>query len=221
MVASQAAINNAAKEAFAGMELPDPNIIIPRWHSNSEVQEMNRFIVEFANSKEVPSDKLFNQITEHILLNELTKNGFRGQIWQHFTIGEFWTGIGKDYAAYPYKPLHKMKDVDPEKIKSNLVTGPDGEKEYQRESPWSKDPNDPDDVMNHTDSDLWTLMKVKCCEVTFTKNSKNLPQFIALSHYGAALFKVYEEIRARKCQSIGVDPNDLSRPFLLNAKYVI
>ena len=70
------------------MELPDPNVVIPRWHRSSKVKEMNNFIVEYANSNDVPDDKLFNKITEHILFNELTKNGFRGQIWQHFTLGK-------------------------------------------------------------------------------------------------------------------------------------
>ena len=58
-----------------------------------------------------------------------------------------------------------MKGLNTEKMRSRIITGPDGYKEYQRESPWSRDHNDPDDVLMHKDSDMWTLTKVKCCQV--------------------------------------------------------
>ena len=107
-------------EEFDGQEIPDPNVVSDCWVSHPDMQEMNRLLVQFAGSQEVVSKTMLSKITEHVILNEAVKNGFRQQIFSVLDYKDFLDGINNNFAAYPYAPLHKTKGVDPGKIDANL-----------------------------------------------------------------------------------------------------
>ena len=209
-------IKQKGLENFAGHEILDPNVLSEKWVSHPEVHEMNRLIVQLAESGEAPTPDMMNNSTEHLILSESTKNGFRQQIFAVLEYGDFVTGSQSNYAAFPYSPLHRTNGVDPEKIKANLWKGPYGEVVYQRPDPYSPDPNDPMDPMA-MEPEKWELMRGKLLTVDFHKTASE-PQLIWLSQYGIFYFKCYESIRARYLESIGEDPGIIDRPFFINTK---
>ena len=203
-------------EEFGGQEIPDPNVVSDCWVSHPDTQEMNRLLVQFAGSQEVVSKTMLSKITEHVILNEAVKNGFRQQIFSVLDYKDFLDGINNNFAAYPYAPLHKTKGVDPGKIDANLWKGPGGEVVYQRPDPYSPDPNDPLDPML-MEPEKWELMRGKVLKVDFHKTA-NEPQLIWLSQYGVFYFKCYEQIRAKFLESIDEDASKFDRPFFINTQ---
>ena len=206
-----------AKEDFGASVIPDPNVVSERWLTHPEVHAMNRMLVELAGSDVIPSATDMNASSEHLILSEAMKNGFRQQIFAVLEYGDFLTGMKKGYAAFPFTPLHQTKGVDPAKVKANLWKGPGGEVVYRRPDPYSPDPNDPHDPMVDPDERVWELMRGKLLEVEFHKTAGE-PQQIWLSQYGLFYFKCYESIRAKYLHSIGEDPSDITKPFFINSR---
>ena len=219
---SNVKINTSAKEKFMGESIPNnATEVVSKWHSHPDTQEMNKIIVNLVNSNEVPDGKTMEQISHHILLSETSKNGFRVQIWSLLTYGDFVGAMkSQEFSAYPYSQVHKQSGVDEEMIKDQIITDKDGDKIYVRPSPSSPDPNDPRDPMRDLTSKEWELVKGKCCTVYLTKNGRGMPQHVFFSRMGEFYFKLYEEIRARYLRSIGQDPTELSKPLIVNARYL-
>ena len=192
------------QKEYEGRCVPNPMKVIPQWLNHHSTVEMDRKLMDYAQSKKVVSGKELEDFGTYLILLLESKGANRKDVWENLTWGEYLTGRRKKYAAHPHEPVHLNPDVDindPE-VRKNLTFGKDGNITYCRPDPWAPDPHDPLDPMK--DEEKWLVLRGICVSVRFHKTGASTGDaYVWFSLLDDVRMLCYEQISRTYAESFG------------------
>ena len=192
--------------------VPDPSIIVRKWLGHPSTTELDKKILEAASKKEIVSHRLFNRITNQLMIRFSCAGGLRKEALHLLKWGHVVEAFKKGYACYPNNKLHLNPACNMSEVNKHVVTMEDGEKVYIRQDPWSEDNLDPEDPMKN--ADRFNALKGLCCTLHVHKTGDKYPCYIFFNLIDVKYLLAYEEISKNYMEHLGIKMSIKSSVFV-------
>ena len=189
-------------KVFQGISgIPDPSVIVRKWLGHPSTIELDKTL-KAASRKEIVSHRLFNRITNHLMIRISCAEGLRKDALHLLKWGHVVEAFQRGYACYPYNKLHLNPAVNMSEVSKHVVTMEDGEKVYIRQDPWSVDNLDPEDPIRN--ADRFAALKGLCCTIHVHKTGDKYPCYIFFNLIDVKYLLAYEEISKNYLEHLGI-----------------